>query len=516
MTLLEKIGQKLMAGFPGTEMSTEFIRLVKTYKIGNVILFQRNVESIEQLTRLCREIQKLVIAETGHPAIIGIDQEGGCITRLPLNAVNVPGAMALAATKDPKNAYLAARLTAGEFRALGICCDLAPVADVNNNPNNPVIGIRSFGDKPGQAASYIKEALQGYMDSGIMPVVKHFPGHGDTAMDSHVSLPTIDKSPEELKKCELIPFRAATQAGCPCVMTAHILFPQLESDGLPATMSRKIITGLLREHMGFSGMVISDCMEMDAIAVYYGTSKGAVAAMKAGVDIVLVSHTAGKVEEAAIAMCRAVESGQITGEELDGSVERILQCKKRYCKEPEGVTGTPEAMAKSLEIRKKSITLYQGKIPPMGGRPIFIGCADYRASQVSNAKTNENTFAGYMAAVFGGEAVVTAKDPGQEEIEQAADKAAGHSAVFVNTYNGHLFPGQMALVRRLAQLRIPMAVVALRNPYDLREVPPEAAAIAAWDYSQYTLEVLVPVLGGKEQPLGHMPIDLRHSSHDSQ
>ena len=508
MTLQEKIGQKLMAGFPGKEMSPEFIRLVKDYKVGNVILFQHNVENIEQLSRLCREIQALVAAETGHPAIIGIDQEGGGVTRLPQDAVNVPGAMALAATGDPKNAYLAAKITAAELRALGICCNAAPVADINNNPDNSIIGIRSYGDTPKQVTSYVKEALRGYLDGGIMPGVKHFPGHGDTDMDSHVSLPMIDKSLEELEKMELIPFRAAIEAGCPCVMTTHILFPQIEPDKVPATMSRRIITGLLRERMGFSGIVVSDCMEMDAIAKYYGTVKGAVAAMEAGVDIVLVSHSVEKAKEAAIAMCRAVESGRMPEEELDASIERIMSGKKRYCKECEGTAGTAEAMARSARLRKKSITLYQGEIPPMGANPLFVGCADYRAGQVSNVETNQNTFAGYMASVFGGEAHVTSRDPKPEEIEKTAIKAATHSAVFVNTYNGHLFRGQMALVRRLAELGIPMAVVALRNPYDLRGLPREIAAVAAWDYSQYTLELLVPVLAGRERPQGHMPVDL--------
>lgn len=508
MTLQEKIGQKLMAGFPGKELTPEFVRLVKTYKIGNVILFQHNVENVNQLTKLCQEIQELIMAETGHPAIIGIDQEGGGVTRLPQDAVNVPGAMALSATKDPRNAYLAARLTAGELRALGITYNTAPVADINSNPDNPIIGIRSFGDTPKQVTSYLKEALRGYLDGGILPSVKHFPGHGDTAMDSHLSLPMIDKSLEELENQELIPFRAAIEAGCPCVMTTHILFPQLEPDQLPATMSRRIITGLLRERMGFSGMVVTDCMEMDAIAKYYGTAKGATAAMKAGVDIVLVSHSSERVQEAAIAMCQAVENGQMAEEELDASLERILNCKEKYCRGREGMAGTAWAMAKSDELRKKSITLYRGTIPAMGNNPIFLGCEDYRAGLVSNQEISDDTFAGYMAAIFGGKEIVTSKDPQSDEIERAATEAAGHSAIFVNTYNGHLFPGQMALVRRLTQLHIPMAVVALRNPYDLREIPPEVAAIAAWDYSRHTLEVLVPILAGKEQPQGHMPIDL--------
>lgn len=508
MTLREKIGQRLVGGFPGKEIPPEFVRMVRDYKIANVILFQHNVESCAQLQKLCRDIHALVRRETGHGAFITIDQEGGGVTRLPADAVNAPGAMAMAATGDPANAYAAARITARELRAFGINFNLAPDADINNNPDNPIIGVRSYGDTPEQVSEYALQAMKGYLDGGVLASAKHFPGHGDTAMDTHVSLPVIDKSLEELEALELKPFRALIEAGCPAVMTTHILFPQLEPGGVPGTMSRRIITGLLKERLGFQGLVISDCMEMDAIGRFFGTPQGVAAAVAAGVDLVFVSHSIEKLEASVHEIEAGVASGAISMAEMDASVAKILDYKARYCPEPEGIPGRKENLEASNALRRASMVLTQGRIPPLGPNPIFLGCADYRAGLVSSAETNAATFAGFMAAQLGGDALVTAKDPDPQEIAAAAERAAGHSSVIVNTYNGHLFRGQLALVEQLHSLGLPMAVVALRNPYDLRNLPQDVAGLAAWDYAMPTLEALVPVLAGETVPTGRLPIAL--------
>ncbi len=256
-----QIGQRIAGGFPGKEMDAEFIRMVKEYKVGNVILFEHNIESMPQIKRLCREIQKLVREETGHSAFIFIDQEGGAVTRLPLDGCSVCGAMAVTATGEAENAGILAGITARELRSAGVNFNLAPDMDVNNNPDNPVIGVRSYSDQAETVAEYGVAAIKGYQAENFPVCVKHFPGHGDTATDSHLGLPMIDKSLEELEKLELIPFRAAIENGIPAVMTSHILFPQLEKEKIPCTMSRHIITDILKGKLGFRGMVLSDCME---------------------------------------------------------------------------------------------------------------------------------------------------------------------------------------------------------------------------------------------------------------
>jgi len=508
MTLEEKIGQRLFAGFPGTTMNEEFIRLVKEHKVANVILFKHNVENKDQLKKLCADIQTLVKAETGYPAFIGIDQEGGVITRLPQDAVNVPGAMAIAATQSLDLATKAAEITGRELRAIGVQINYAPVADINNNPKNPIIGSRSYGDTAEQVSKFDIATLKGFDNTKIIATAKHFPGHGDTANDSHVSLPLIDKSLEQLRELELIPFKAMIDAGCPSIMTTHILFPQIEPEKIPATMSRRIITGLLKEEMGFKGLITSDCMEMAAIAEFYGTAKGTAAAMAAGVDVVMISHTVSKVVEAIDEIKKAVAEGKINMEEMDQSVEKILAMKKEYCLEPEGEAGTEEAFAASQKIREKTITLVSGQIPDLGDKPVFIGCADYRSGMVSNVEINDTTSAGFMAGRIGGDSYVTTKSPDAEEISKAVEYAKGHTSIIVNTYNGHLFEGQMNLVKAMSELNIPMILIALRNPYDLVDLPAHVAGIAAWDYSNETLETLIPFVKGEVKPTGILPCKL--------
>ena len=188
MDLREQIGQRLVTGFPGTELTEDFRRMVREYKISNVILFRENITDCAQLKQLCGEIQALVRRETGHGAFITADQEGGLVTRLPGDAVNVPGAMAIAATGDPENAYRAGLLTGRELRALGVNFDLAPSVDVNSNPENPVIGARSYGDTPQEVSRYANRMIRGLLDGGVLCSAKHFPGHGDTDTDSHLAL----------------------------------------------------------------------------------------------------------------------------------------------------------------------------------------------------------------------------------------------------------------------------------------------------------------------------------------
>ena len=242
----------------------------------------------------------------GYPAFIAIDQEGGVVSRLGSDAAVIPSAMAIAATGDTNNAYEAGLITGRELMAMGVNMNLAPDMDVNSNPRNPVIGVRSYGDTAETVSSFRGSNIWGLQDSGVLCTAKHFPGHGDTAVDSHLGLPCVDKTLEELRDCELKPFQAAIPAGVSAVMTSHILFPRLEPDGLPATMSRRIITDLLKKELGFSGLVLSDCMMMNAIQGHFGTVNGCLMAAKAGVDLIFISHSREFAGEAARAMLEAL------------------------------------------------------------------------------------------------------------------------------------------------------------------------------------------------------------------
>ncbi len=502
------IGQHLVSGFQGKSIPEEFKERVKQYKIGNVILFEHNVESKEQLAELCGELDRLITTETGIKPLICIDQEGGPVTRLKEDAALYPSAMAVAAGGNPQDAYIAGLNTARQLRAVGVNYDLAPVADVNSNPLNPVIGVRSYGDSPEAVSEFACQMLKGLQDGGVLASLKHFPGHGDTAVDSHLGLPTVDKSLEELEKCELMPFRAGIAAGAKSIMTTHILFPQLEPDNLPATMSRRIMTGLLRQKMGFDGLIISDCMMMAAIAKYYGTVNGTLAALNAGVDLVCICHDAAlageAIERAELAL------GELDEAELQASLERILAAKRSF-DEPAitlAEVGSEEARAHSRRMTQGAITLVNDAPFEFGESPMFLGCLRFRANIASSALNGSESFASELQKRFGGDALTTPQNPSDEEIKAIAAQCAGHSSVTLGLYNGTLFPGQLKLANALAELGIPLCCISLRSPYDLSGIPAQARTIAAYDYDKRTLDALCDALEGKLQMTGKLPVRL--------
>jgi len=510
----QKIGQRFAAGFPSTKISTEFISLVKEYKIGSVILFKENIQSKEQLYGLCGELQALIREETGYPAFITIDQEGGVVSRLGRDAAVIPSAMALAATGNIKNAYEAGLLTGHELKALGVNFNLAPDMDVNSNPANPVIGVRSFGDTPETVSIYGAEVIRGLTDAGVLCTAKHFPGHGDTAVDSHLGLPCVEKTLKELYDCELKPFEAAIRAGVSAIMTSHILFPKLEPDRLPATMSRRIITDLLRNEMGFSGLILSDCMMMNAIRGHYGTVQGCLMAAKAGVDLIFVSHSCELTGEAAQSMLEAYESGWLDAGEMDASVERILHIKQDISLKPVpaldvvGCDAHRDTVSRMMSEAITEVCVPAAGRPLLGSSPLFLGCYPFRPTIASNPEDQVISFPKFMAMKLGGDFLMTSIDPDDAEIAAVVSSAMGHTCLVAGTYNGHLKQGQTALVNALCATGVPTVCVALRNPYDLFELPPNVYTLAAYAYDDLSLNAVATVLSGQTKAPGKLPVAL--------
>lgn len=508
MTVRQMLGQKLIFGFHGSELSEEFKALIREYKIGNVILFLRNVESADQLRRLCAEIQKLILEVTGIPAFIVIDQEGGIVSRLPADAVTVPNAMTISATDTPDNARLAAEITIRQLQGLGVNFNMAPVLDVNTNPANPVIGVRSIGDDPQKVALYGEAAVGAYQNTGVFCCGKHFPGHGDTSVDSHIGLPRIEKTIEELECAELIPFRRCIEAGIPAIMSSHILFPKIEKENVPGTMSRTIITDLLKKRLGFRGLVFSDCLEMDAIQNYYGTANGTVAAIKAGIDLAEISSSIDLMREAAGAVNNAADRGEFDMEEIRESVKKILAVKKTMMVEPvPALCNLPEDREAVQNMIRQAITGCSGTPPILDENTFFCGCGDNRASLVGNPELRVPPFPEYMAAVFGGEAAVSSKNPEADEIRTVAERAARYDRIVLGTCNAHLFRGQLALAEALAATGKELTVVALRNPYDIPLLPDCACKIAAYEYSIPCFQALEEVFRGGPMT-GVLPVKL--------
>lgn len=399
MTLDEKIGQMLMLEFRNwedengelkevTELNDDIKNAISKYKIGGVILFAENVRDTEQTTKLTHNIQKAAIESGLDPLLISIDQEGGIVVRLG-TGTSLPGNMALGASRDKKLAYEYGKIIAEEIKALGINVNLAPVMDTNNNPNNPVIGLRSISSDPKLVGELGSEVVKGLQDNGVSAAIKHFPGHGDTATDSHLGLPVVDKSYEEVKNLELIPFDKAAKEGVDMIMTAHISYPQLEKDtvisqkdgsviGIPATLSDDIITGIIRKKMNYDGIVITDAMKMQAIADHFGEEEAVIMAIRAGVDIPLMPALLQKNEDllkldSIINRIKSeIELGNISENQLNNSVYRILDLKYRrgildldqYNKPIEEkienalkVVGNKEHFEKQREITDKAITV---------------------------------------------------------------------------------------------------------------------------------------------------------------
>ncbi|GLB44657.1 putative glycoside hydrolase [Lyophyllum shimeji] len=343
MTLTDEvkreIGQHFVFGFHGHEVSEDIKTLIQDYHLGSIILMKRNVHDAKQVRGLIRQLQTIA-KEAGHerPLLIGIDQENGLVSAFssPTAGTQFPGAMALAATGSVDIAFDVSAATAKELKMVGINWAYSPVADVNSDSRNPVIGVRSFGDNPADVARYASAVARGLTSSGVAPSAKHFPGHGDTHIDSHLALPRIMKSKDELKRTELVPFEHLVQGINPVasVMIGHMALPGLTGDDTPASLSPVVTKELLRKEMGYDGVVVTDCLEMDAIAVPLqggcGVEEGAIRSLASGIDVVMVCHTFARHIGSIKATYAAVESGRLNFSDLVEGGKRIARMKETF------------------------------------------------------------------------------------------------------------------------------------------------------------------------------------------
>jgi beta-N-acetylhexosaminidase len=323
-------GARVMVGFDGLEASADLKRLLREFHVGSVILFARNVAAPEQVAELVRELQGLArAAGQDLPLLVAVDQEGGRVQRLRAPWTEWPPLRALGRSGTEAMARGMGEALAAELRPCGIQLDFAPVVDVDTNPANPVIGDRSFGDDPELVGRLGVAMIRGLQESGVAACAKHFPGHGDTSVDSHLELPVVDHSPARLRDVELRPFRAAVEAGVATVMTAHVLVRELD-DRLPATLSPRIVGGLLREELKYPGVVVSDDLEMKAVAKTWRPSDAAVRAAQAGCDLLPVCNTPDLQVEALEGLVRGLEAGEIRWKDAEDSVARIRALKERF------------------------------------------------------------------------------------------------------------------------------------------------------------------------------------------
>ncbi|WP_432719555.1 beta-N-acetylhexosaminidase [Jeongeupia wiesaeckerbachi] len=491
MTLQEQIGQLLMAGFDGLMPSPGIERLIREHRIGGVILFRRNVESPAQVAALCRRLQQINAEVSAVPLLIGIDQEGGMVMRIEDGMTPLPSALAYQAAGSVDDCRALTRIGNAELLALGININFAPVLDVNNNRANPVIGVRAFGEDVDTVCRYGLAALEGIHAAGLAATAKHFPGHGDTDTDSHLGVPRVGHDRARLDAVELAPFRAAIAAGVDAVMSSHVAFPAVEADpDLPSTRSHAVLTGLLRDELGFKGVVFTDCLEMDAIAKGPGgTVGGAVDAFKAGADVVLISHREDRQRDFLAAMATAVEAGGIAPARIEASVARILTLKRRVPDwralpaDPAPQLRTEAALALAQRVQNQAVRRQGRGIDP--SKPVLLLTFEVRTRTeidevaMGKAALMRDTLAtALLAAGVNVEEIALPLAPSTDETAAALARAAEAGQIVCVSYNAVLQPAQQAMITALPTERL--WLVAGRLPYDTDLVPQAAGRLAAF------------------------------------
>lgn len=506
----QKVGQLMMVGFGGKKMGPKIRTLLKGLHVGAVALYSRNIHDIWQVKRLVADLRQAMQDEI--PPFVAIDQEGGNVVRIHSRVAVLPGSMTLGATRDPVLAFLAGQAQGIDLRMVGLDMNLAPVLDTNINPKNPVINVRAFGEKASLVAQMGTAFVHGQQMAGLTTVAKHFPGHGSTTKDSHFSLPRITMGQEELFRTELLPFRRAVEAGLDAVMTAHIQVPAFEQDGTPASMSHSIITGLLRERMGFDGLVITDDLEMRAISAEYGVGPSAVRAILAGADMVMVIWTPARKKEVFEDLLMAVKNGTISTERLDQSVLRILKLKARR-----GVLndlGPDQAQAlkelsylpnryhkqicRSIAVRGTTLVKNRASLLPL--------CGGNRVLVVSPYKLFRDEMARLLpGCTLESISLVSSKTRRASELKRLVKKASENDVVVVGATNVY----QAWLVQQLQhKIDTPMVVVSFGSPYLLRYFPSVAVYLCTFSYQPSAILAAARAIAGTHSITGRLPVSL--------
>lgn len=518
MTVKQKIGQMMVCGFEtGSPEDPHFERLVSQYHVGNVILFTRNLGNRAETVRLTQSIREKIMADCGVPPFVVIDQEGGMVTRI-FNAGNiVPGPLAIGATYDKRNAYEAGRIIAQEMRALGMNFDYAPCVEeaLFRTPSN--VSVRCFSDNPYMVAEYCKQFVRGLQDNGVIATLKHFPGYTGVLEDAHLEIPTNIRTKNELDKIEFTAWRDVIADGADAVMMGHMNCPALDPDCGLTSASYKVLTNLLKEEMGFKGLVSSDCMDMRSLLDAYGAGPGAVAMVKAGTHLLCVSHTIESQAAACDALYEAVQSGDIPEAQLDEIVEHILSFKVKYglfTEKPaaERIASVDwEANRQVCErISQESVTVVRGKelLPLSKGNGLFVSTPPLSLVIVDEEIAADDVLCSAAARRFDGTAREIPLNPDDELIAQLAEDAKGKDYVVLGTYNAFCNPQQQKLQQVLLAANPKVISVATRASYDYDCAGGVPGFILLYEYTKLSIRSLIGVLSGEYEATGLPPLAL--------
>lgn len=495
--------------------------LIAKYRVGGIIYFTwaHNTRDPHQIADLSNGIQKASLSlPRGLPVLVSTDQEHGIVCRVGEPATLFPGAMAIGAGRSRKDARTLGRIAGQELRALGIRQNYSPVADVNVNPANPVIGVRSFGADPGAVAGMVAAEVGGYQHARqVAATAKHFPGHGDTAVDSHYGFPVITHTRAQWDKLDAPPFRAAIAAGIDSIMTAHIMVPALDDSGDPATLSHPILNGILRGELGYDGVIVTDSLGMEGVRTKYGDDRVPVLALKAGVDQLL---NPPNLDVAWNAVLKAVRDGELTEARLDESILRVLRLKAKlrlfeapYVSQA-GVTrtvGIPSHLAAADRIAERTTTLLvnENHTLPLSPRKLLVVGADPASPSGTTGPPTGVLAAAFTELGFTATALSTGTAPSAATIAKAVAAARDVDAVVVGTYNVSATSSQKTLVEQLVATGRPVIAIAVRNPYDVAHLPSVPAVVASYSWTDVELRAAARVIAGRTAPRGRLPVPVQ-------
>lgn len=512
------LGHKLMLAFDGLYPPQRIFDWIRQRTVGGFTLFRGlNYDSPEQVRKLTAALQHTAAAAGRPPLLIAVDQEGGQLTGLGEGTTQFAGNMALGATRDPELARRVGLAIGRELAALGINVNYGPVLDLNTEPRNPALGTRAFGDDPQLAASLGAALVEGLQQAGVAATLKHFPGLGHATLDSHHGLPVIDHSRERLERVELPPFRAAVAAGAKLMMTGHFAIPALTgTTANPATVARAVMHEFTRGEVGFRGVTITDALDMGAITQGEGQIIDIIAAVRAGVDLMLLTTDEGVQERVYNGLCLARTRELIDDSHLVASVGRILALKTWTAGRPQpglDVVGCAEHRALEAEVARWAITLVRdegGLLPLRLAAGSRIAAIMPQPRNLTPADTSAYVTPQLAAALRRYHPCVdeftTAHAPEDDEIAALRQRVAGYDLIVLGTINAAMQPQQAALARELLAAGVPTVTVALRTPYDLTAYPQATTHLATYSIHRPSLDALAGALFGQFTPTGQLPV----------
>ncbi len=523
MDLELAIAQKFMVSFIGMMPSSAIMRAIRERRVAGVTLFREaNVQDPGQVRELTQRLQQAARQAGMPPLLIAADQEGGQLLAIGEEVTLFPGNMALVATGSAELAYRAGEVIGRELAAMGINVNYAPVCDVNTNPWNPVIGVRSFGEDPYQVAELTAAFIQGIQSTGVVATAKHFPGHGDTQEDSHFTLPILNHDLQRLEQVEFIPFRAAIAAGVRMIMTAHLAIPAITGrHDLPATLAPEALRGILRERMGFEGVIITDALTMKAIRRTTTTASlglDAIAAARAGADLLLFGPEPFDWEEVFQALLQAAHRGILESEDLLGSGERVIRLRESVTglEMPDlSVVGCAAHRSVAEEIARQSVTLirnHRNQLPLAPGLETPIAVVMPRPVDLTPADTSSfvrpilaDALRRYHPRV---DEFAISINPDAAEIAALRESLFPYPIVVLGTINAFQQSGQAELVRVLLKEKDVVIWAALRLPYDLQVAPGAPTYLCTYSILPTSLEALAALITGNLSPKGRLPVTI--------